>query len=52
MNDIAKSIFVCVVGSVAASYIIREIQTDFWRSQKLYADAKRTVKSKFKRAAA
>ena len=47
MDDLVKAIFVCTVSSVAASYIIREFQTDFWRSKKAYADAKNAFRKKF-----
>jgi len=50
MKDFIVSVAVCTTASVAAAYIIREIQTDFWRSQKLYSDVKQSVKNKFKTA--
>jgi len=52
MKDIAITIGCMVVSSVAASYIIREIQTDFWRSKHHYGNIKRSVNKKFKTAKA
>jgi hypothetical protein len=49
MKDFIASVAVCLTASVAATYVIREIDTGFWRSKKIYADAKREMKKQFNR---
>ena len=48
IKEIALTVGCMIVSTVAATYIIREIETDFWRSKKCYADVKRNINRKFK----
>jgi hypothetical protein len=45
-----RSVVIIVAASVITNYVIREIETGFWRSRKIYEDTKSNFKGKFKRA--
>lgn len=49
MKEIVITIGCMIVATVASSYVIREIETDFWRSRCCYANIKRNINNNFKK---
>lgn len=45
MKEFGKAVFTIVVASVAVHYLVREIETDFWRSKAVYGDVSRKIKN-------
>jgi len=50
MKDVIVTIGCMIVASVGATYVIREIENDFWRTKHHYGNIKRGLKNKFKTA--
>lgn len=52
MKDLIISIGISVTATVAAYFIVREIENDFWRTKHYYGRANRAFKKSFKKQAA
>ena len=52
MKDILIAVGVSIVATVGAFYVVRELETNFWRSKRHFENAKRSFNRKFKKATA